>query len=146
MNAKSRGEKGERIAIGELAKFDIDVAIPMTDNLPFDFIIYYQNTLIKVQVKSGTHSPGECTGSVAFDLTTNRYRDAKSKKKYSQLDCDVMMLCDYNNVYLIGPSDFVDRRSFTIRHEIPKNGQTKGINFHDDYVLSKKRIEEVLGR
>lgn len=37
-NNKQLGEIGERIAIGELAKYGIDVILPLSDNLPFDFV------------------------------------------------------------------------------------------------------------
>ena len=142
MNAKSRGEKGERIVIGALAKFEIDVALPMTDNLPFDFIVIYEGTLFKVQVKSSSMSI--CTGSIKFDITSNNWQN-KIKRKYDESDCDVMMLCDYDSVYILNAFDFTGKTAFTIRREEAKNGQTKGMNFHDDYVLSHKRIKKVFG-
>ena len=42
-NKKQLGEIGERIAIGELSKYRLDILLPMSDNLPFDFVIYYNN-------------------------------------------------------------------------------------------------------
>lgn len=143
MNAKTKGEKGERIAIGELAKLDIDVAIPMTDNLPWDFIIVYENKLFKAQVKSSSTTHKNSSGSIEFSLTSNNWNKG-TVKKYDKNDCDIMILCDYENVYLLGPDDFSERRAFSIRKEASLNGQTKGINFHKDYVLSKKRIKDVL--
>ena len=41
-NNKQLGEMGERVAIGELAKYGIDVLLPMSDNLPFDFVLEEQ--------------------------------------------------------------------------------------------------------
>ena len=38
-NKKQLGEIGERIAIGELSKYGLDILLPMSDNLPFDIII-----------------------------------------------------------------------------------------------------------
>ena len=43
VNKKNIGELGEQIAIGELGKYGINVAIPLSDNLPFDIIVYYKN-------------------------------------------------------------------------------------------------------
>ncbi len=143
MNAKAKGEKGERIAIGELAKWNIDVAIPLTDNLRFDFIIVYNHKLFKVQVKSSSRSVNN--GSVEFALTSNNWHK-KTKKKYYESDCDIMILCDYDSVYLLSAFEFTGRSGFTIRKEVAQNGQTNRVNLHDDYVLSRKRIEEVLGR
>ncbi len=143
MNPKAKGEKGERIAIGELAKWDIDVAVPLTDNLRWDFIIIHNNKLFRAQVKSSTQVTKGCKGSVEFDLSSsNWYRGTISK--YTDADCDVMVLCDYENIYLLKPEEFSNRKGFSIRREPGRNGQTKGMNFHDDFVLSKKRIKEVL--
>jgi len=139
MNWKTKGEKGERIAIGELAKWDLDVAIPLSDNLPWDLVVCNKGKLFRVQVKSSEAGDDNRTD---FNTSTNNWH-SKTTKKYSKSDCDVMILCDYNSIYLLGPDDFANRRSFTIRHEPSKNGQKKGTNMHDDFVISKKRIREV---
>lgn len=51
-NNKQLGEMGERVAIGELAKYGIDVLLPMSDNLPFDFVVFHNNKFFKCQVKT----------------------------------------------------------------------------------------------
>lgn len=51
-NKKQLGEIGERIAIGELSKYGLDILLPMSDNLPFDFVIYYNNKFYRTQVKT----------------------------------------------------------------------------------------------
>lgn len=143
MNSKSKGEKGQRIAIGELAKWDIDVAVPLTDNLPWDFIVIYNNKLLKAQVKSSSCNATGCTGSIEFDLVSNNWH-SKTIKKYSESDCDLMILCDFDSIYLLSPEEFSGRKSFTIRKTASANGQLKGVNFHDSYVISEKRIREVI--
>ena len=65
-------------------------------------------------------------------------------KKYTTEDCDVMLLCDYENVYLLGPEEFEGRSNFTVRTKSTKNRQTKGCHWHEDYVLSKNRIRRIL--
>jgi len=142
MNAKAKGEKGERIVIGELAKFDIDVAIPLTDNFPLDFIAIHKNKLYKIQVKSSSISSSTSSGSIMFDLSSNNWYN-KTNKKYTKKECDIFILCDYENIYLLGPKDFSERRTFSIRKEISKNNQSKNINHHDDYIISNKRIKEI---
>ena len=49
-NKKQLGEIGE--AIGELSKYGLDILLPMSDNLPFDFVIYYNNKFYRTQVKA----------------------------------------------------------------------------------------------
>lgn len=71
--------------------------------------------------------------------------------KYSKEDTDLMILCDYDRVYLLSPSQFEGKTSFVkgktsfvIRLSPPKNNQKSGINLAEDYVISAKRIQEVL--
>ncbi len=89
-------------------------------------------------------SCSENSGSIVFSMTTNNWHQ-KTKRKYDESDCDVMMLCDYDSVYLLSAFDFTGKTAFTIRREEAKNGQTRGMHFHDDYVLSQKRIKKVFG-
>lgn len=138
MNYKSNGERGERIAIGELAKYYIDVAIPLTDNLPFDFIVIKNGKLYKVQVKS--YKKGEEV--TPFDLSTSNWY-SKTIKKYSKQDIDVMILCDYENIFLLGSEDFDNKSSFSIRYKYPENGQRKKIHLAEDYIISQKRIDTI---
>ena len=142
MNTKAFGEKGERIAIGELAKFDIDVAVPLSDNLPFDLILFHNNKLYKAQVKSSKTSHIRTTGSLCFNLTCTDYRN-KTFKTYCSDQCDVMILCDYTNIFLLGPTEFSGKTSFTIRYHKSSNNQSKNCNTVEDYILSEKRISEV---
>ena len=141
-NAKSDGEKGQAIAIGELAKWDIDVCLPMSDNLPFDFIVVYGNKLYKAQVKSGSMSPQETKGSIQFDLRSNNWHK-KTSKKYTTEEIDIVIVCDYNNIYLLEESDWKDKTVFTIRQEPPANNQKKGVHLAKDYIISEERINAV---
>jgi hypothetical protein len=144
MNPKALGEKGVRIVIGELAKFDVDVAVPLTDNLPWDIVVVYGKQLYKVQVKSSRRCRRNCTGSIVFDLSSNNWYK-KTIKKYTEDDCDAMMCCDFENVYVLGPEHFRNRREFSVRKLPPKNGQLSRIHQHSDFVLSRERLAAVFG-
>ena len=142
-NPKGDGERGQRITIGELAKYDIDVAIPLSDNLAFDLILIFKNKIYKAQVKSSSKSNSSSTGSIAFDLrNSDGYKG--EHHLYSGEEVDVFLCCDYDKVYILGKDDFLYRSGFTIRQETPKNKQTKNINLAKDFVLSKERIEKIL--
>ena len=142
-NPKSLGEKGQAITIGELAKHGIVTALPMSDNLAFDLILIYDNKLYKAQVKSSNRTSANTKGSISFGLTTSNWYKGTTTK-YDENDCDVMLLCDFDKVYLLDPQDFVNRSSFNIRREAPRNNQKNCINLADDFQLSEKRIQEVL--
>ena len=142
-NAKSDGEKGQAIAIGELAKWDIDICLPMSDNLPFDFIIIYEDQLLKTQVKSGQRTPPACSGSIEFDLRSNNWHK-KTYHKYTRKEIDTIILCDYKTIYLLEPHEWENRNSFTIRYNKPKNNQ-KNCHMVKDYIISKERIRKIFG-
>ena len=133
-NPKARGERGQRIAIGELAKIGIDVAIPLSDNLPWDLIVIFEGKLLKAQIKSS---------KTEFDLRWGNWYK-REKYHYSIGDCDIMLLCDYQNVYVIGPKEFINRSAISIRKEKSKNGQEKGTHSHNDYLLSVERLRKLI--
>jgi hypothetical protein len=142
VNPKAKREKGQRIAIGVLAKYNIDVAIPLSDNLPFDLVLIINGRLFRAQVKSSERKNTQTEGSIVFGLTTNNWY-SKTSKKYSPDEIDVMLLCDYEHLYILTIPDFIGRSTFTIRTKASKNGQVKGMHMHDDFVISEKRIKEV---
>jgi len=143
VNAKLKGERGQSIVIGELGKWGIDVAIPMSDNYPFDFIIIGEK-LLKVQVKSTTEVTAN--GAVLFSFTSNDWYTGITKN-YSTKDCDIIIGLDLRtfDVYLFGPEDFENKNGISIRKTTPKNGQSLGIHFHDNYIICEKRIKDTLG-
>jgi hypothetical protein len=137
-NHKQNGEKGERIAIGELAKYDIDVAMPMSDNHLYDFIIIIGSKFYRAQVKSSTQMISD---SLLFALKKNDWYK-RTSKKYTSNDIDVMILCDYSTIYLLTPSEFNNKSTFTISFK--RNGIGGPVRHSNtQYQISKKRIQEV---
>jgi len=143
-NHKYVGEMGQNAVIGELAKYGVDVAVPLSDNHPFDFIVVGAHRLFKVQVKSSSRT---CDGGCVFSISTNNFYSGESRIKYTEDDCDVVACYDLvgGSVYLLEPEQFIRRASINIRNRPAKNAQTKGCNFHDDLVLCKTRIGDVFG-
>ena len=139
-NNKQIGEIGERIAIGELAKYGIDVCLPMSDNLPFDFVIYYNNKFFKCQVKS-TAGLTE-NDSIRFSLTSNNWNKGTTHI-YTENEIDIIICCDLKTIYLFKFEELKDKQNIILRETTPKNGQIKGINFTKDYIISKERIDQI---
>lgn len=139
-NNKQLGEIGERITIGELSKYGIDIMLPMSDNLPFDFIIYYNNKFYKVQVK--TSNSRTKTGSIEFSLTSNNWLKG-DKYEYTKDDCDFFLLCDLTNVYLLPMDVAKGRKVFTINDQ-PYTKKISSVNYAEDYILTESRLKEVL--
>lgn len=138
INKKNIGELGEQIAIGELGKYGINVAMPLSDNLPFDMIVYYNNKFFKCQVKSTNRYKN---GSCYFRLTSENGYLHKTHL-YTKDEVDIFILCDLNNIYLFTFEEINGKNSITIRYDKP-NKQHNNINYAVDYIISSDRIEQV---
>lgn len=141
-NKKQLGEIGERISIGELSKYGVDIILPMSDNLPFDFVVYYNNKFYKCQVK--TTAKKTINGSLCFSLTSNNWNSGKIHKYDSNI-VDVMVCCDLETIYLFPEKEVENKTIITIRKTKANNGQVKNIHFASDCVISKERIDYVFG-
>lgn len=139
-NKKQLGEIGERIAIGELSKYGLDILLPMSDNLPFDFVIFTNNRFYKCQVK--TTATKTVNNSMIFSLTSNNWSKG-TVHKYNSKEVDIIICCDLSTIYLFPEYDVENRNSITIRSTMPANNQVKGINFVEDCIISSKRLEYV---
>jgi len=142
-NGKYIGEKGERIAIGELAKFDVEILQVIGDNLPFDFVIYKDDKFYKCQVKTSTRSTTNTEGSLFFSLvSTNWY--SKTTHFYTKNEVDIFILCDLQTIYLFRFDELKNRRSISIRKIPSKNNIKKSVTFAKDVVISKDRLKHVM--
>jgi hypothetical protein len=138
-NKKNVGDLGEQIAIGELGKYGLQVVIPLSDNLPFDFAVFINNKFYKCQVKS-TANPEN--GFSKFRLISgNGY--LHKYHKYTEDEVDVFVLCDLNNIYLFKTKDVLDKNEITIRYSIPLSGHRNNITYASDCIISLKRIKEI---
>lgn len=139
-NNKQIGEIGERIAIGELSKYGLDIMLPMSDNLPFDFIVYVNNKFYKCQVKT-TNSKIK-TNSYHFSLTSNNW-NKKTEYLYKKDDYDVLICCNLQTIFLFKHSDVENKKNIYIRERLAKNNQTKGIHFYNECIISQERLKYI---
>jgi len=140
-NNKEKGEIAQSIVIGHLARYGIVVAIPMSDNLPWDFIAIVKGKLYKVQVKSADEARDSNKDRDSFCFRTSNWWK-RTSRKYNRQEVDAFIGYDFidDKVFLFSPEQFENRRSFTIR----KDGK-KGKNYNDEkkFILSENRITEV---
>jgi len=132
------GTKAERCVIGELAKFDIAVVFHYPNGNNYDLVADIDGEFYKIQVKSCIRRKHD---AIPFDLRKGH----NTKETYTRNDCDIVALFDhrYNTTYLLGPKDFEGRTQFTIRYWNTLNGQDENCNWHDDFVICRRRIQEV---
>ena len=112
----------------------------MSDNLPYDFVIYFNNKFYKCQVKS---TSGKNSSDVlVFDLTSNNW-NKKEVHKYTTDEIDIIICCDLNKIYLFNFSEIKDKSKLYLRDKPTKNNQIKNVNFIEDCIISEKRITEI---
>lgn len=137
-NKKNIGDLGEQIAIGELAKYGLQVVVPLSDNLPFDFVVFTNNKFYKCQVKTSSMNNGKYSNFRLF--TGNGY--LQKYHKYTKDEVDVFILCDLNTIFLFKIEEVLNKTDIAIRYSMPLNGQVKNINYASDCVISINRIKE----
>lgn len=131
-HTKDKGDQGLGFVIGDLVRAGIQVALPLSEHLPFDLIAVSEDGLLRrVQVKYRTASHGgiECRlGSFWADRNGTHHR-AFDAKLYDALAvyCPEPAMCCYLRVEEL-PSDTVK-----LRITPPQNGQVKGIRMAFDF-------------
>lgn len=108
----------------------------------YDFLVDINSKIIKIQVKTGTVDTKK-TGIKFNVCSTTHNNNGYTRRKYSDKDVDYFMTCYEDNFYLI-PFLECGRKGKTLRFTMPKNRQTKGISFANDYLAEKilKKIEK----
>lgn len=139
-NNKQIGEIGERIAIGELSKYGLDILLPMSDNLPFDFVVIKDGIFYKCQVK--TTNIINKNNSLRFSLTSNNWYK-KIEYQYNSDDVDVIICCDMNTIYLFKYIEVCNKKNIYLKLDETKNGQMRNVNFAKDYIINENKVNEI---
>ena len=137
MNSKDKGNIGEAIVLAEFTKRQIQVAIPFGDNARYDLIAEFNGKLNKIQVKYC----GQTTENNSFLCPCASSTNHTTNKHLSTYDNDVDYIAFYlasiDKLLLVPIEQLKGRKTITFRLELPKNGQTIGINLVEDYLLDK---------
>ena len=131
-HTKDKGDQGLGYIIGDLVRSGIQVALPISEHLPFDLVaVSEEGILRRVQVKYRAADRGavECRlGSFWADRNGTHHK-AFDARLYDALAlyCPDPVLCCYVRVDEL-PTDTV-----TLRIDPPKNGQAKGVRLASDF-------------
>lgn len=141
MNWKTLGDIAQNCTIGELSKYGLGIAFPLSDNYPFDIIIIANNKLFKTQVRG---SSVNINGAVQFKLDKDNFYRGTSEK-YAEGGIDLFALWDFKKqiLHIISYNDVRDNSCITIRYDATKNNMAKRINFSEDTIISKDRIKKI---
>lgn len=133
MNTKDKGDIAEANVLTRLKSIGDVVSIPFGDNARYDMIRDNGNSLQKVQVKYGRFK----NGKVKFNCSSHLRENGSSvKSSYSKEHIDVFMIfCpETDEVYSV-PVDEATNTEMCLRVEPTGNGQTKGINWAEEYIV-----------
>lgn len=143
MNSKSKGNIGESMIIAEFTKRNIQVSIPFGDNARYDLIADFNGKLNKIQVKYSSYLSENnsyiCHTSSSTNHTTNKHVD----KYINDVDYIAIYIAPWNESVLI-PIEDCDKKCISIRKEIGKNNQQKGVHLLSDYLFDKILCVETL--
>ena len=143
MNSKSIGNIGEAKVLCKFVELGIPVYIPFGDNEKSDLIADFNGKLNRIQVKTSLKAED---GKMIFDLTSSTfYRKNGVRHIYSSDEIDYFACynIERDKIFLI-PIDKAPKTSIHVRYEKPKNNQTKGIIFEEQYLIDNVLCVETL--
>jgi len=133
---KEQGVVTESKVLNELLSRGVDVSQPFGDNSRYDFVVD-DGELHRVQVKTA-HSRDN--GTVKFN-TASRRPKRNGRNAVDGYDGDIDAFCvycpDYNDIWWIDVEEST-KDTMILRIEPTSNGQTKGINWAEDFELDNK--------
>ena len=134
-NTKYVGDLSELAAIKAFIENGYRVAIPFGENNRYDLIVERDNTLSRVQVKTGRLR----RGAILFNCySSHSHRGGGARTYAGEVEYFAVYCTETDQVYLIPLSDMA-MWSGTLRVETPRNGQDKKVRWAARYLLSGGR-------
>ena len=132
---KEKGDLGVIEVILDMTKHGYKIFTTISEHLPFDFVAFKDNKFLRIQAKYRTL---EDSGKVSVPFRTSwSDKNGTHEQYYNKEDIDyIAVYCPQTDkCYYVDPSASDNKNALILRVENPKNGQTKGIKFADDYLL-----------
>jgi len=139
-HTKDKGDIGVGFVIADLMKNGIQVALPISEHLPFDCIgIAESGFLSRLSVKFREAKQGRVEVRLRSSWADqhgshNRYH-AKSDYDATAIYCPTKGCCYYVR------SDEIKGSTIVLRVEAPKNNQSQGVRFADQYTDPRRIFE-----
>ena len=130
-HTKDKGDLGVLKAQVDLFEQGFTIFVPLTEHSPFDLVAYKNGEFRRVQVK---YRSMDRFGKVDVKFSTcwtDRNGTHTLPIDKSEVDIYCVYCPEADECYYLRPDDFGSNVS--LRVEIPKNGQRKGVNFAADY-------------
>ena len=135
--SKQKGNIGEAKCLAKMVELRVPVSLPFGDNERYDMIIEHNNKLEKIQVKYSS----EKTENNSIVFHTSSSTNHTTNKHYSNYVNDIDDFLMYNglneDIYYFPIEVIGNKKTITTRMGPPKNNQTKGCLFSQDYLVEK---------
>lgn len=132
---KEKGDLGVMEIMLDMTKHGYKIFTTISEHLPFDFVAFKDNKFFRIQAKYRTL---ENDGKISVPFRTSwSDKNGTHSQFYNKEDLDyIAVYCPQTDkCYYINPSICNNKSAFILRIKKPKNSQTKGINFADDFLL-----------
>lgn len=135
-----KGEETEAIVLSKLVQNGINVLTPFGDNTRYDFVVERNNQFVRLQCKTGWTNGSGC---VVFNTRSTNVNSTGYKESNYIGDADqfIIFCQDVDGLYSV-PVDKASGGKMSLRIEPTENGQTKGINWAEDYKFSPDTLFE----
>ena len=134
LDSKKKGNLTEMQCMTAFMAHNCGVSIPFGDNSKYDFIADVDGRLLKIQAKSASQKED---GVIKFSCRSTHVNCSGVKNvRYSEKEIDFFATYWNGECYLVPVTECSAEK--TLRFVPPKNGQTKGITFAQDYSLTKQ--------
>lgn len=139
LDSKQIGNITELEVLTHMTKLGYQVSIPFGDRERYDQVWDINGKLLKIQVKTSSPVDNEIS-AIKFSCRSNTRTNGKTThSRYTKEEIDCFATFWGGKCYLVPIEECSTYKQ--LRFTIPKNGQTKGINFAEYY-----EVEEVLKR
>ena len=133
-NSKHKGNITELECLTYLFKLGYDVSLPYGDNCRYDLVLDVNYHLYKIQCKTARLLDD---GVYEFECNSSRCNSKGLYKTYYKEEVDFFATSIEGKCYLV-PFQETSTHSKRLRFVPPKNGQTKGITFAEEYTAEKQ--------
>lgn len=128
-----KGDIGELKVSADLIAKGYSVFTPISSTSPFDLLVYVNNKYLRVQVKYRTISP---IGVITAVLARHSISYSKiTAVPNTYVDLLAIYCPDTDKCYYVYTNEI--EGSITLRFMKPKNNQSKGLRFAEDYTKLK---------
>ena len=131
MNKTQIGDISEQKFILHCLVNNVPVCKPIGNNLPYDFVIDYNNTLLKIQVKTAYKGNAQDTWTFNTKSSSKNYNEVTTHNYVGLIDYFAVINPESEDVIFV-PIDKAAKGSMVIYYgETPKSNQ----KWYKDYLL-----------